>query len=104
MQLIQEFDTKNEEQETIIICKYLKELANELDIAIIITAQLSKEIDIREDKRPCVSDFEKSKNDILEYSDKILLLYKKQEYESKDIEVVIAKNNNGDIANIKLKI
>ncbi len=82
----------------------MKELANELDIAIIITARLSKEIDIREDKRPCVSDLEKSKNDILEYSDKILLLYKKQEYESKDVEVVIAKNNNGDIANIKLKI
>lgn len=104
LQLIHEFDIKNEEQETIKICKYLKELANELDIAIIITAQLSKEIDIREDKRACVSDFEKSKNDILEYSDKILLLYKKQGYESKDVEVVIAKNNNGDIANIKLKI
>ena len=33
LQLIHEFDIKNEEQETIKICKYLKELANELDIA-----------------------------------------------------------------------
>ncbi len=87
------------------ILRRLKILAKELDVPIIITTQLSKQLEKREDKRPCIADFTNSKNGILTYSDKILFLYSDSYYyegASSITEILIAKNNDGPIDIIKL--
>lgn len=75
LQLIQ-FDkskTLSRDNENREILKMLKTLAKELDIPIIITSQLSRKPEERDDKRPCITDFTNSASSILTYSDKIEL-------------------------------
>ena len=47
---------KDREQEISYISNKLKELAQELNIPVIITTQLSKDLEFRNDKRPVLSD------------------------------------------------
>lgn len=95
----------NEENEVNEIIKKLKDISNRLEISILITSQLSRKADSRENHRPILTDFVRSKN-ILETADVIILLYSDYNYESKSInsvELNICKNNNGNIGLIKLK-
>lgn len=108
LQLIQ-FDKKellSRDNEITEILKRLKILAKELDVPFIITSQLSREVEKREDKKPCITDFSNSKNAILTYSDKILFLYRDSYYNEKNksnvTDIIVAKNNDGGINTIKL--
>ncbi len=87
------------------ILKVLKMLAKELNVPIIITSQLSRKVEKRDDKRPYIDDFTNSKYGILTYSDKILFLYRDSYYNEKDksnvTEVIVAKNNDGNVGTIK---
>lgn len=83
--------------------KQLKELANELNIAIIVTSQLTRKIEERRNKRPLISDVKNIK-----YADIILLLYvdfyynfEKAQRED-EIEIIIVKNRNDIIKTINL--
>ena len=84
----------------------LKVLAKELDLPIIITTQLSRKIELRENKRPFLGDL-KEKKGYFKYSDKILFIYRdsnnKKQKNSDITEIIIAKNNDGYITTIKLR-
>lgn len=108
LQLI-EFDKEgllNREDEILEILRKLEALAKELNIPIVITSQLPQKLELRENKRPIISDFGESKEGILKYNDKILFLYRDSYYDcskaSNTTEVIVAKNNDGITDTINL--
>ena len=79
------------------ILRQLKQISKELKITILITSQMSRSLLEREDKRPKITDL-RNKNEIWNYADIIMLLYRDECYnenaEKKNIaEVIIAKND-----------
>ena len=108
LQLIQ-FNKKkllSRDKEITEIVRKLKVLAKILDVSVIITSQLSRECEKRDDKRPIIEDFSNSKNAITTYSDKILFLYRDSYYNKKNksdiTEVIVAKSNDGNMDTIKV--
>lgn len=88
LQLIKTTDNEN-------VYVSLKELSQELDVPVIITSQLTVEIDKREDKRPNLNDIK----DIIEAnSDVIMFLYN----EDNNREISVVKNSYGNLGTIKL--
>lgn len=89
------------------ILKMLKTLAKKLDIPIIITSQLSRKPEERNDKRPVITDFNNTAPSILDYADKILFLYRDSYYnkdnKSNMTDIIVAKNENDEIGTIKLE-
>ena len=79
LQLIQFDKSKalSRDNETREILKELKILAKELNIPVIVTSQLSRKVEERNDKRPIIADFSNMSSGILAYSNKILFLLKK---------------------------
>lgn len=85
----------------------LKELAKELDIVILMTCQLSRSLEQRNDKHPRLSDI---KNSVLEQvADVVMLIYRNSYYysdddfDTKQAEIIIAKHRNGAIGSIDLQ-
>lgn len=108
LQLIQ-FDKKkllSRDNEITEILRKLKILAKELNLPIIVTSQLSRKCETRDNKRPIISDFSNSRYGILTYSSKILFLYRDSYYnrenKSNIAELIIAKNNEGNTSTIEL--
>jgi replicative DNA helicase len=94
---------KNAENRNLEISHYthtLKELAKELDIAILILSQLNRGNTLRADKRPFSFDLRDS-NSIAQDSDNIWFLFKEsaynKEFEDKNqVELIIRKNRGGE--------
>jgi replicative DNA helicase len=90
------------------ITRGLKKLAKELSIPIIVLAQLSRELDKRNDKRPQLSDL-KGSGAIEADADTVAFLYRGDYYKAKDepkdneIEVIIAKQRDGGLGTATLK-
>lgn len=108
LQLVSVDNETNRKQELSTISRFLKNLAEELDIPILVTSQLSKEPERRykegQDPRPTLKDFGYS-SDIVEYADTIMLLYKDDYYNPNSnkkniLEINIAKNKNGRLGTI----
>lgn len=99
---------KNTEQGISYISKELKKLARELDVPVIVTSQLSKDIEGREDKRPIIKDLKFAEGSMIQDADVIMFLYRDYFYdtntENKGIaEVIVAKNRYGNNTTIELK-
>lgn len=108
LQLVSVDNETNRKQELSTISRFLKNLAEELDIPILVTSQLSKEPERRykegQEPRPTLKDFGYS-SDIVEYADTIMLLYKDDYYNPNSnkkniLEINIAKNKNGRLGTI----
>lgn len=85
----------------------LKKLINEINIPIIITSQLSREPEKRENHSPVLSDFRKSSS-IAQNSDVVMFLYSDSYYNQNKkkgnaIEIIIAKNNDGYCETVKVE-
>lgn len=100
----------NRQQEVSDISRSLKTMAMELEIPVIALAQLSRQVEGREDKRPMLSDLRES-GSIEQDADIVSFLYrddyynKKTEVETSSIslsELIVAKHRQGSTANIKL--
>ena len=100
----------NRQQEVSDISRSLKTMAMELEIPVIALAQLSRQVEGREDKRPMLSDLRES-GSIEQDADIVSFLYrddyynKKTETETSSIslsELIVAKHRQGSTANIKL--
>ena len=108
LQLIQ-FDKSrllSRDNEITEILKKLEVLSKGLDIPIIVTSQLARKCEKREDKRPRIEDFANSKHGITAYCDKVLFLYRDSYYnkanKNESTEIIVAKSNDGQIGTIKI--
>jgi len=98
--------SENRQQEIAYITRQLKELARELEIPLIALAQLSRQVEQRQDKRPMLSDLRES-GEIEQTADVVGFIYREdyydQETDQKNIaEILISKQRNGPTGRIKL--
>ena len=86
--------------------KAFKSLAGELDIPVVLLAQLSRSVEQRSNKRPLLSDLRDS-GEIEEYTDICMLLYRDDYYNPDSdkngiMEVNLAKNRDGKTGTLEL--
>lgn len=94
-------------QQVSYICKSLKDLAKELDVALVVSSQLSRAVEQRQDKRPQLSDLRDS-GTIEEDADVVMFIYRDDYYTHDEserpniAEVNVAKNRNGNTCVVDL--
>ena len=97
--------TENRQQEITLISRELKGLAKELNCPILTLSQLSRGPESRTNKRPIMSDLRES-GAIEQDADIVMMLYRESyynpEYPTKETELIITKNRNGEVKTIKL--
>jgi replicative DNA helicase len=103
--------TENRVQEISKISWGLKKLAREFDIPVLALAQLSREVEKRQNKRPILSDLRES-GSLEQDSDVVLFLYREDYYAEQEkredytptheAEVAIAKHRNGPTGGVNL--
>ena len=125
LQLITGGDSKtdNRVQEVSMITQSLKALAKELSVPVIALAQLSRQVENREDKKPQLSDLRES-GSIEQDADMVMFIYRESYYLSRlepregtsehltwqeqmdqvsgQADIIIGKQRHGPIGNVKL--
>lgn len=108
LQLMQGTRTENRQQEISEISRNLKSMARELDVPILALSQLSRNVEMRAEKKPQLSDLRES-GSLEQDADIVMFLYRNEYYnrddaESQNIaEVIFAKNRNGPTTSINLQ-
>ncbi len=107
LQLIKGDNSKQREREIAAISVMLKGLAVDFNIPIIALAQLNREVEYRENKRPNLSDLRES-GAIEQDADIVMFLYRDEYYHKDTIdkgltEIIIAKGRNIGTDVIKLQ-
>jgi replicative DNA helicase len=100
---------ESRQQEVSTMSRYLKALARELDIPVVVLSQLNRGAEGREGHRPKMSDLRES-GSIEQDADVVMLLHREDYYhrgeegyeENNVAEVIIAKQRNGPTGVIKL--
>lgn len=100
---------ESRQQEITTISRYLKSLARELDVPVVVLSQLNRSPEGREDHRPRMSDLRES-GSIEQDADVIMLLHREDYYHRGEegyepdntAEVIIAKQRNGPTGTVKL--
>jgi replicative DNA helicase len=97
---------ENRQQEITKITRSLKQTAKLLDIPLIVLSQLSRACELRNDKRPQLSDLRES-GAIEQDADVVMFLYRPEVYEPSDenkgkVELIISKQRNGPIGTVPL--
>lgn len=105
LQLMDAPSTESRQQEISRISRGLKSLAMELEIPIIAVSQLNRAVEMREEKKPRMSDLRES-GSIEQDADLVLLLHREGYYNKdknpRDAELIIAKQRNGPIGTVRL--
>jgi len=98
----------NRQQEVSEISRSLKIMAMELKVPVIALAQLSRSPELRENKRPNLSDLRES-GSIEQDADIVMFLYSDDYYskeakasDTSQVELIIGKNRNGQVGTIDL--
>ncbi|MBN2592620.1 MAG: replicative DNA helicase [Sedimentisphaerales bacterium] len=101
--------TESRQQEITTISRYLKSLARELNIPVMVLSQLNRAPEGREGHRPRMSDLRES-GSIEQDADVVMLLHREDYYhrgeddyeQDNTAELIIAKQRNGPTGTIKL--
>ena len=100
-------DSENRVQEISEISRGLKALAKEFDVPVLALSQLSRNVEMRAEKKPQLSDLRDS-GSLEQDADIVMFLYR-DEYYNRDeesnknlAELIIAKNRNGATGSITL--
>ncbi len=105
LQLMDAPSTESRQQEISRISRGLKSLAMELEIPVIAVSQLNRAVEMREEKKPRMSDLRES-GSIEQDADLVLLLHREGYYNKdknpRDAELIIAKQRNGPIGTVRL--
>ncbi len=97
----------NRVQEISYISRSLKDLARELNVTVLSTAQLSRAVEQRQDKRPQLSDLRES-GSIEQDADAVLFLYRDEVYNPDSVEypnvaeVILSKHRHGPTGRVEL--
>ena len=107
LQLMAPPRAESRQQEVSQISRALKDLARELDVPVVALSQLSRAVELRDDKRPQLSDLRES-GSIEQDADVVLLLFRGEYYEATDenrglAEVICAKQRNGPTGLVRLQ-
>jgi len=102
-----EYNNKNVEVGE--VSRIAKVMARELDVAVVMLAQLSREVERRTNKKPVLSDLRDS-GEIEQNADIVLFLFREAYYSEigqktdtvEEPEIIIAKHRNGPTGSIKL--
>ena len=100
---------ESRQQEITTISRYLKGLARELDIPVVVLSQLNRSPEGREGHKPRMSDLRES-GSIEQDADVVMLLHREDYYRRSDegyepdnaAELIIAKQRNGPTGSVKL--
>jgi len=107
LQLMAPPKAESRQQEVSQISRALKDLSRELDVPVVALSQLSRAVELRDDKRPQLSDLRES-GSIEQDADVVLLLFRPEYYEQTEenrglAELIIAKQRNGPTGNVRLQ-
>lgn len=104
----------NRQQEVSQISRDIKKIAKSLEVPIVSLVQLSRSLEMRQDKRPTLSDIRES-GSIEQDSDIVMFLYRDDYYERNDMsndeenednlsemEIIVAKNRQGERSTVKM--
>jgi len=91
--------TENRVQEVSYISRNLKVLARELNVPVLVGAQLSRAVEQRADKRPVLSDLRES-GSLEQDSDIVMFIHRPDEKDADETrqdfaQIIIAKHRNG---------
>jgi replicative DNA helicase len=99
---------ENRERQVSEISRTLKAIAKELQVPVVALAQLNRGVEGRAERQPLLSDLRES-GSIEQDADLIMMLYREDYYEKEKseqkgiAEVLIRKQRNGPVGDIKLK-
>lgn len=99
---------QNRQQEISEISRSLKALAREMDVPILALSQLSRNVEMRAEKKPQLSDLRES-GSLEQDADIVMFLYRDEYYNRDDTdneniaELILAKNRNGPTTSIRLQ-
>ena len=93
----------NRNNEVAFITSYLKGLAKELNICVVVLSQLNREVETRKDKRPMLSDLRDS-GAIEQDADIVIFPFRPSWYENTQDpdELIVAKHRNGALGKVKV--
>jgi replicative DNA helicase len=106
LQLVEPADHKvPREQQVALISKGFKNLARELEVPVVLLAQLNRGVENREDKRPRLADLRES-GAIEQDADVVMFLHRPEVYDPEDrpgeADVIVAKNRRGRVGTCTL--
>ena len=107
LQLIEPEDRKvNREQQVAVMSRGLKKLAGQLEIPVVVLAQLNRQSESRSDRRPQLSDLRES-GSLEQDANCVILIHRPEFYDENarpgEADLIVAKNRNGRTGVVSLQ-